>query len=172
MLAAVLVDLVRLVAPILSFTAEEVWQFTSESLRGEHESVHLAAWPERRAPSDVSESLREAYAVVHEVRDAVTKALEEARNADVIGKSQEARLQISAPSQMLSVLEERGIRELAQMFIVSDVTLTKSDQIEIQVLSATGAKCPRCWNYRPLGTDQSHSEVCARCSSVLADQVV
>lgn len=166
-LAEVLTTLVRLMAPILSFTAEEVWQFMSASLRGGIESVHLAGWPKVDVPMDEAVRLREAFAVVLDVRDAVTKALEEGRNAGVIAKSQEARIAITAPAGTADILRARGEDELAEMLIVSAVSVAAGDALTIEVLPAQGQKCPRCWNFRTLGSDPSDPEVCSRCAAVL-----
>ena len=164
-LAQVLTTLVRLVAPILTFTSEEVWQFTPERLRGGHVSVQLAGWPAVEVPADEAAALRDAYAVVLETRDAVTRALEEARNAGVIGKSQEARLVIASPERVQETLAARGGDALAEMFIVSAVELAAgADAITVTVERADGEKCPRCWNLRELGSDG----LCARCSAVVA----
>jgi len=171
-LTAILLDLVRMVAPILSFTAEEVWQFAPETLRGDAISVHLAGWPSVDLPAEETEEIRAAYATVMEVRDAVTKALEDARNDDVVGKSQEARLSIAVPAQTLATLEARGINNLADMLIVSAVVLAEGDDVVVEVLPAEGEKCPRCWNHRPLGTNPAQPEVCGRCAEVLGDRVV
>lgn len=169
-LAAVLGDVVRLVAPVLSFTAEEVWQSAAEPLRDGVVSVHLAGWPvaEERADAAV---LRAAYGVVLATRDAATKALEDARNAGEIGKSQQARLRVRAVPEDRAVLEARGAEALAEMFIVSAVVLEPADDGEAEagapgviVEAAEGAKCPRCWNWRELGADG----LCARCSTVVS----
>jgi isoleucyl-tRNA synthetase len=169
-LAAVLGDVVRLVAPVLSFTAEEVWQSAAEPLRDGVVSVHLAGWPvaEERADAAV---LRAAYGVVLATRDAATKALEDARNAGEIGKSQQARLRVRAVPEDRAVLEARGAEALAEMFIVSAVVLEPADDCEAEagapgviVEAAEGAKCPRCWNWRELGADG----LCARCSTVVS----
>jgi len=169
-LAAVLGDLARLVAPILSFTAEEVWHSAPEQLRDGVVSIHLAGWPVTEERADAAE-LRAAYAVVLAARDAATKALEDARNAGQIGKSQEARLRLRVAPGDLEALAARGNESLAEMFIVSAVTLEAADPGEaapgapvVIVEAAEGDKCPRCWNWRDLGTDG----LCARCSAVLS----
>ena len=164
-LATMLTTLVRLVAPILAFTAEEIWQFTPEVLRGDAVSVHLAGWPTVEVPAEEAEALRNAYGVALEVRETATKALEQARNDKVVGKSQEAHLRIEAPAGTLEVLRARGERELADMFIVSTVELVDGAEIAVAVTPAVGEKCPRCWNHRDLTT----SGVCARCETVLAE---
>ncbi len=99
------------------------------------------------------------------VRDVATKALEEARNADTVGKSQEARLVVDAPADVLEVLGAREQGALAELFIVSEVALgAESPEIVVRVERASGEKCPRCWNWRQLGPDG----LCARCSDVVA----
>jgi isoleucyl-tRNA synthetase len=163
-LAEVLLALVRLIAPVLSFTTEEVWQFMPASLRGDAPSVQLAGWASVTVPAEEAAALRAAYGVVLEVRDVVTKALEDARNAGTIGKSQEARLEIALPAEQAAVLAERGSSTLAEIFIVSEVSLGDASAITVTVAKSSGEKCPRCWNWRPLG-DQG---VCDRCGEVLA----
>jgi isoleucyl-tRNA synthetase len=161
-LAEVLLALVRLMAPVLSFTTEEVWQFMPASLHGGIDSVHLGGWPTVEVPAE-AEALREAYTVVLEVREAVTKALEDARNGGVLGKSQEAVLDITLPADKHAVLEARGAEALAEMFIVSAVKLSIGPDVQVQVGRADGEKCPRCWNWRDLGD----SGLCARCEDVV-----
>ncbi|HSQ21568.1 MAG TPA: isoleucine--tRNA ligase [Coriobacteriia bacterium] len=164
-LAAILHDLVRLVAPILSFTAEEVWQIAPATIRGSAASVQLGGWPVAEEYEDADE-LRAAYAVALRWRDEVTRAIEEARNAGAIGKSQAAKLRLRVPADDLAVLEARGGTALAEMFIVSAVTLEPAtdDTGSVLVEPADGEKCPRCWNWRELGAEG----VCARCATVLA----
>ena len=165
-LAAILGVLVRLLTPILSFTCEEVWHFMPAAMR-DAESVQLTEWPRPHVPESDAKTLTEAYAVVLEVREAVTKALEEARNAKVIGKSQEATVSVTAPGEAVAVLQGRGSDALSELFIVADVRLREGDELAVEVLPASGEKCPRCWNLRELGTDTDHPEVCERCASVL-----
>jgi isoleucyl-tRNA synthetase len=163
-LAEILTSLVRLVAPILAFTSEEVWQFMPAPLRGGVVSVQLAGWPSIDRPSD-ADDLRTGYLAVLEVRDVVTKSLEDARNAGVVGKSQEARVRITAPAGTLATLGARGTSALAEMLIVSAVELAEGEKISAAVLVAEGEKCPRCWNWRTLGA----AGVCDRCASVIAE---
>lgn len=167
-LAAILGGLVRVLAPILSFTSEEVWHFMPDALR-DAPSVHLSDWPTLDVPGDEAASLRDAYQSVLQVREVVTKALETARADKVIGKSQEAVVGLSAPPSTLAVLEARGADALAELFIVSAVRLRPGKELTAEVLPAAGEKCPRCWNFRHLGDDAEHPEVCARCASVLRE---
>ena len=171
-LSEMLQALVRLVAPILTFTSEEVFGFMPEDLRDGAKSVQLAGWPVIEAveanAQDVAR-LRDAFDVVLAVRDEVTKALEDSRNAGTIGKSQEARVIVTAPYDMQAVLEQRGERVLADMFIVGAVRVVNGDALSVEVLPAEGGKCPRCWNFRTdIGAVPGHSEVCGRCGEVLA----
>jgi len=169
-LARILGVLARVLAPVLSFTSEEVWSFMPEGLR-DAESVHLSPWPLVEVPEEASE-LRRDYAGILEVRDVVTKALEEARNAKSIGKSQEAAVTVTAPPSMIELLERRGAEALATLFIVADVSLVRGADdgaIEATISGASGDKCPRCWNYRELGVDPSHPEVCERCARALGE---
>ncbi|PKQ10013.1 MAG: isoleucine--tRNA ligase [Actinobacteria bacterium HGW-Actinobacteria-9] len=161
-LAQILGVLVRVLAPVLSFTCEEVWEFAPESLR-DAESVHLSDWPRLELSTQDASAIRDAYAVVLEVRDTVTRALEVARNDRVVGKSQEASVTITAPSGTYAVLVERGADMLAELLIVADVELVEGVEISAQVTPASGEKCPRCWNYREL----TGEGVCARCERVL-----
>jgi len=167
-LTRILGALARMVAPVLTFTSEEVWQFMPVSLRGDAMSVQLAGWPKVEIPADEANALRESYETVLDVREAVTKALEEARTDGIVGKSQEAHVILTAPSQVAEVLSERGLRELAEIFIVSDLELQVGDRLGVTVSEAKGAKCPRCWNYRDLGVNAEHPDVCERCAQVLA----
>jgi isoleucyl-tRNA synthetase len=175
-LSAILAVMVRLVAPVLTFTSEEVWQLMPASARGDAESVQLARWPAVDVPADEASQLRLDYAVVLEVREVVTKALEEARNGGIIGKSQEAKVVVTAASATVEVLAARGLRELADMFIVSGVELEVGGPsaaegemaVAVEVAVADGVKCPRCWNLRTdVGGDLVHPELCGRCASVL-----
>ncbi|HET6898026.1 MAG TPA: isoleucine--tRNA ligase [Vicinamibacteria bacterium] len=161
-------DLARLMAPILPMTADEVWQ----SIPGaEVESVHLALFP------DVDGSIedRKLWSALLEARAAVTKALEEARAAKKIASSLEARVEVAAPSALLEPLREYQAQgrvfpgNLANLFIVSDVTLTDAEgALSVRVERARGAKCERCWTYSEnVGKLPAHPAVCERCSAVL-----
>jgi len=167
--------LVRVLAPILSFTCDEVWEHYPEALRGEGErpfSVQLAGWPARAdfapaLPADDGAADLEAFAVAMDARDVVTKALEEARASKFVNKSQEAAVKVTAQPEALAVLEGFGPAVLEELFIVSGVTLAAGDELSCEVLHAEGEKCPRCWNYRELGGNAAHPDVCKRCGDVL-----
>ena len=175
-LANMLDAMVRQLAPILTFTCDEVWEKYPEGLKGENfpASIQLADWPQDDSFTPCLsdgrvEELLSAYETVMQARDAVTKAIEDERNAGgSITQTQEASVTLSVGSpEALRVLEARGGDVLAEVFIVSDVTLVQGDVSEgmtASVAPSAGEKCPRCWNYRALGEDG----LCRRCHDVVA----
>lgn len=173
----VLEVLVRQLAPILTFTCDEVWDYYPAGICSpdREPAVQLAGWPMSEdfipaIPVGDSARILTEYKTVLEVRDAVTKALENARNEKIIGKSQEAAVLISAPVTIIEILKSQSLSVLEEMFIVAKVSFEQAEQdssINVQVQPAEGAKCPRCWNIRTAGSDPSHPELCARCADVL-----
>ncbi len=170
--------LVRLVAPIMSFTTEEVWQYLP-AIRNRAESVHLEQFSEAReilgpdVPVDDPQQ-REDFTTLLAVREEVLKALEQARNQKVIGSGLEAQVKLSAADPVSLVLG-RYIDQLRYLFIVSTVTLQQasgngSSGVTVEVEKAAGQKCERCWNYSPhVGEDPVYPTICERCSSVLKE---
>jgi isoleucyl-tRNA synthetase len=166
--------LVRLLAPIMSFTSDEVWQYLPKAARRE-ESVHLALFPTpHEIASEADSKTDDDWATLRSVRDEVLKALEEARNNKLIGTGLEAQVSLAAPDPVYSVLA-RHAAQLRYLFIVSAVTLTQgagngTGQVHVEVKKADGAKCERCWNYSThVGEDKTYSTVCERCSAVLKE---
>jgi isoleucyl-tRNA synthetase len=167
------VALVRLLAPILSFTCEEVWTHTQSP--GKLASIHLDVFPK---PEELSEGItpeqrRQAgdWDSLVPVRDQVLKALDAAREDKVIGSSLEAAVILAAPRE-LSDLLERLSGELPGLFIVSQVELknTSPDTLEVSVERARGDKCERCWKYTSdVGSDPDFPTVCASCAKVLRE---
>jgi isoleucyl-tRNA synthetase len=134
----------RLLAPMLAFTADEIW----ESLPGKREaSVHLAEFAPAEARAGDAELLAR-WSQLYDVRSAVQKALEEKRNEKVIGASLEAHVTLRASGATLDLLTAYQ-DQLADIFIVSAVALDgKADgDIEVVVAHAEGAKCERCWHW-------------------------
>ena len=172
--------LVRLLAPTMSFTADEVWDFFPK-LGGSPESVHLALFPEAADLTgevpvgfDAAGHVAEWSSLLG-VRDEALKVLEVARTDKHIGGSLEAQLHVAAPEPLYSLLE-RHCEQLRYLFIVSDVVLEKAPPangdtaLQIKVSKAAGAKCERCWNYSThVGEDAVYPTVCERCSPVLAE---
>ncbi len=172
--------LVRLLAPVMSFTSDEIWGFLPV-MPGRVESVHMEHFP---APQDLTGELPDGFDVAAvesdwntllSVRDEALKALESARAEKKIGSGLEAQLRLSAPESVYPVLE-RHREQLRYLFIVSDVVLEKSAAtngdagLAITVNRAPGEKCERCWNYSThVGEDKNYPTVCERCSAVLAE---
>ena len=167
----VLVSLAKLVAPILSFTAEEIWRMLPEAVRKSPDtaSVHLASFPEpdpRWADSD----LAKRWDQLLEVRTEVLARLEEQRREKIIGSPLEARVLIRADTDRYEFLKHYE-QDLPSLFIVSQVDLERVDiypspslGFQVEVVEAEGGKCERCWNYRAaVGTCSDHPTLCDRC---------
>lgn len=166
--------LVRLMAPVLAFTADEVWQLMPK--RGdEGESIHLAEFPPVR-PELLDEALATRWEVLLGVRDEVLKALEAARKAKLIGTSLEARVDLRVEPALLPDLT-RYEADLPMLCIVSAVSvgsLTETEaaekKIDVRVERAQGSKCARCWTYsESVGRSIPYPDVCARCAGVLEE---
>ena len=162
--------LARLLAPILAFTSDEIW----ESLPAGNDraaSVHLAVLP-TEAGTPASKELRKTWERLFEIRDSVLQALEDARNSKVIGSSLEARVELAASGETLELLT-RYRKELRYVFIVSQVDVSGSGQADdftVKVALAEGHKCERCWNYSTrVGESNRYLTVCERCVEALEE---
>jgi isoleucyl-tRNA synthetase len=161
--------LARLVAPILSFLADEVWQYLpTDAKRGP--SVHTELFP---APDDLAPANQEAFladwAQLLAIREGTMRSLEEARQEKRIGKALEAKLTLELPTEQLKVAQ-RYKSSLKELFNVSQVELVAATDTEVRATTtgADGIKCARCWNYRTdVGVDPRWSAVCGRCASAL-----
>ena len=156
-------DLMRLLAPVLSFTASEAWAY----LPGRPaESVFLAGLPTRERPKD-ADALEARYGRLFEVRAVVQGKLEEARRAKLIGSGLEASVTVRAEGEQLRLLEDARA-ELPALFIVSKVAL-EPGPLSAEVARAPGVKCERCWIYtEDVGASAEHPTVCAKCAGALA----
>ena len=162
-LYTVLSKSVRLLAPILSFTAEEVYDNMPYE---DAESVHLTDFPAKNLIDDAA--LEAKWDKLLEVRDDVNKALEESRNEKVIGKSLEAAVEIySNDSEVVELLN--AVDNLHQLFIVSSVEVKENDGVAydlatVKVTKAEGHRCERCWN---IVEEVNEEGLCPRCASIL-----
>jgi isoleucyl-tRNA synthetase len=164
--------LVRLVAPILSFTADEVWEYLPK-VEGRPVSVHLALFPKpgeifAEDPAPVLEEWKQLLAI----RDEALRVLEEERQAKRIGKGLEAEVKITAAGEQLALLRkhEAGLKEILN---VSAVHVLEGSALKAEAISATGHKCARCWNYMPEVSDYgAWHDVCTRCQDALAEMGV
>jgi isoleucyl-tRNA synthetase len=168
---------VRLLAPIMSFTAEEVWGYLPK-VESRLESVHLANFPNPEAilgaPDTADPKQAEEWTMLRAIREEVMKALEEARNAKQIGKGLEAQVTLTAADPAYSVLAKYK-DQLRYLLIVSAVTLNQRSEngqgaVKVEVARAPGKKCERCWTYSTqVGEDPKYPTVCERCSAILKE---
>ncbi len=162
--------LAKLMAPILSFTADELWRMLPKAARKDSNalSIHLAPFPEAD-PGWMDAQLAQRWERLLRVREAVQGSLELSRGNKTIGSSLEAGVSVGCVPDLYALLKEYE-QELPSLFIVSQVTL-KADpelpsdkQLAMQIGRADGKKCERCWNYRPaVGTFNDHPTLCDRC---------
>jgi isoleucyl-tRNA synthetase len=173
----IVVAMTKLMAPVLSFTAEEIWRALRPQLgEGGHKSVHLAMFPETN-PEWADKKLAQRWEYLLSVRTVVQAALERKRNDKTIGASLEAKVTLRAVPEKHSLLLKYE-QDLLPLFIVSQVELQKTSElsfenslaldasleISVNIDRADGLKCERCWNYRPaVGTFKDHPTLCDRC---------
>jgi isoleucyl-tRNA synthetase len=161
--------LARMLAPILVFTCDEIW----ENLPARDESqpsVHLAELPKARLGDQ--DNLLANWDRLFEIRDQVLRALEEARVAKQIGSSLEAKVMLSASGEIFELLKSHE-DYLRYIFIVSQVELNESNKgndVSIAVSTADGQKCERCWNYSTkVGASDRYPTLCERCVAALQE---
>jgi isoleucyl-tRNA synthetase len=172
--------LVRAMAPLMSYTADEIWQMMPQ-VANRPASVHLATFWKRdevlggAVAEDRAAAVRSEWAQLVATREAVMLALEPMRRDKVIGSGLEAQVEMLASGNLFTTLQKHaaGLREL---FIVSRVNLTRAEApngdspLEVKVAKADGTKCERCWTYSPeVGKDTDYPTVCERCSAALKE---
>lgn len=175
----ILVTLTKMIAPILSFTAEEIWETLPEVLK-DRESVLLTDWYKEN-DEYLNPEIENKWVEIIKVRKEANKSLEKARQGKdrIIGNSLDAKVMLHSTDAEIQkfLVENREKLELA--LIVSEVevvenideTFTKGEEatdLYIKVIHAEGEKCERCWKYsKELGKDPKHPTLCPRCASVL-----
>jgi isoleucyl-tRNA synthetase len=166
--------LTRLIAPILSFTAEEVWEFLPQ-LDGRAESVHLALFPEMLeiVPGSVA-GIEKDWETLLFVRGKVMQALESLRKEGLIGKSGEAHLRIDISRHDFEILDKypadtlRELMGIWQFSVRADETLSDGTVVLNTIGKAVGLRCERCWRYtNDVGEDHRWPMVCVRCTEAL-----
>ena len=172
-LTEVLKVLVRIISPVLSFTADEIWERIPEALK-EEESVHLSKWIEAN-PEYLNEELAKKWDKIARLRREVNKKLEAERQTGLIGHSLDARVLLNIANDEYSFIKDYTENEVSDLFIVSQVKFVNDnlaeseiEGINIAVEKASGEKCERCWKYdEEVGHNHNHPDVCPRCASVL-----
>jgi isoleucyl-tRNA synthetase len=172
--------LCRLMAPVMSFTAEEIWQH----LRGLAQSgtlissVHLQEFPQA-VPLPDEPALLARWEKLAQVREAVLRKLETARSEKLLGNSLEAQVVLDARGELERILADYR-EDLPSLFIVSEVMLESTStsveaaeglpDLRIEIRKAPGEKCERCWNFRrDRGAHPSYPTLCGRCVSALQE---
>ena len=171
--------LIRIAAPILVFTAEEIWKYLPKTADAPA-SVHIALFPEdAELRSGISASQAATWDLLGKVRAEVLKALEAARNEKKINSGLEAKVLLGGNPELTSKLKHH-LAQLPGLFIVSQVGFLtavspdyKSEAIpslEVSIQKADGAKCVRCWNYSThVGENSRYPTICERCSAAIAE---
>ena len=172
----ILVAMTKLIAPILCFTAEEIWSFIPKTKDMDERSVIFNEISAVSAHT-FSDEFRAKWDRIHAIRDDVNKALELARGEKVIGKSLEACVALTCDGELYDFV--KSVEDsLSETFIVSDVKLIKGEGkssegayvegLGVSVEKAEGEKCERCWMYsKSVGSVSEHPTLCKRCAEVL-----
>ncbi len=179
-LHVILASLIKLMAPLLPFTADELWGYLPADPSRE-ESVHLARFP-RLDPRYLDTPLAEKWQMLFQVRNRGLKMLEEKRAEKLLGNSLEAEIVLEAPEQLFNLLTDNH-SVLEDLCIVSRVTLRKAsggpeltpaaamDKLQVSVVRTAAGKCERCWKYsETVGESPAHPSLCRRCAQVIQQQ--
>jgi len=178
-LYTILSSLTRIIAPILSFTAEEIWGTMSHTSEDDTRSIFLNQMPEYKTEFEFAE-IEAHYNKLFDIRDDVMKALELARAEKTIGKSLEAKIRIYTESEEILSMLNSFEGELSTIFIASQVEVVSgkapegvfaetTSGIAVEILKADGEKCDRCWMYTTDGTTVGDSHICARCKAIIGE---
>ena len=155
--------LTKLMAPILCFTCDEIWQAMPHRAADDVRNVVFNDMDQPFADYALDEAAVARWDKIIAVRDVVNGVLEAARGAKKIGKSLEANVSLTVPQED-AFLAEMDPAELADLLIVSQVSVTVGDAIAAEVVPAEGTKCPRCWKVLP----SEHADgLCPRCARIL-----
>ena len=162
----ILSSLVRIIAPMTSYTAEEIWKYMPHKENERKESIMLEYWPKTNDKYENKE-LEDKWNRIIKVKDEAAKALEMARAEKVIGHSLNAKVIINADKENYDFLKEKEDL-LQEVFIVSGVEIKEAKEFSVEVKVADGEKCERCWMYSTtVGKDKENPTVCHKCSEAL-----
>ena len=167
----ILDSLVRMLAPLTSFTAEEIWKYMNKSKNEKVESVMLTTYPEVN-PQYENEELRAKWEKIVKIKEIVSKKLEEARAEKIIGHSLNAKVTLFAEGDLYKFIKEN--KELLQtVFIISNLEVEENqrsneEKLGVKIEQAEGEKCERCCMYSTtVGEDKENPTICHRCSEAL-----
>ena len=163
----ILDSLTRMLAPILAYTADEIWRYLPHRASDDKENVLYNDMPKTVA-IDVADDFIAAWDRIHELRDTVKKSLEVVIKDKVVKTSLETCVTLKASGEEYRFIES-VLPELKAAFIVSDVKLEEADgELTVEVSKAEGEKCERCWGYSStVGSCAEHPTLCARCAAIL-----
>lgn len=158
----------RLIAPILAYTSDEIWQFMPHRSTDDAENVVFNDMPEKTGV-ELDDDFITMWDKIHETRDIVKKALETEIKNKTMRSSLEAKIILSASSDEYDFLK-KAEKELAAAFIVSQVEINSTEgDMTVEVKPADGEKCERCWSYSTtVGQNSEHPTLCSRCAEVIA----
>ncbi|HEX2965358.1 MAG TPA: isoleucine--tRNA ligase [Syntrophorhabdaceae bacterium] len=160
-----LLTLLKIIAPILSSTAEEMWSYLKNMV--DEESVFLTTFPVSKKEY-IDPEVEQYWAGIWTIRELVNKKIEEQRVAKTIGHSLDTKIVIEAPDEDYARLEKLG-EDLKDIFIVSQAVLKKGNELSISVTRAEGEKCERCWQYATdIRKEGRFPNVCSRCENALS----
>ncbi|HVF65049.1 MAG TPA: isoleucine--tRNA ligase [Casimicrobiaceae bacterium] len=158
-LAIIRDTLLKLVAPILSFTAEEAWKI----VRANDPTIFVHTWRDAVPPVSGSDALIEKWDRILAVRASALKELEALRSAGSIGSSLQADVHVTAPEPLYAALASLG-DDLRFVFITSHAGVRPGDTLSIEARASAAGKCERCWHWRnDVGMDKTHPALCGRC---------
>lgn len=165
-----LCDITRLLAPVLVFTADEIWQYLCV-ITGETSEIALCDFPTVDKDTMLSKEQIYRYERIADMRDIVTKALETAREEKLIGSSQEAAVTLTIDDALYNEFSS-CTQELCEIFIVSDLTIQNGDtgKTEATISRAQGEKCQRCWCYTKDPVYDGDGILCSRCFKLIKDE--
>ena len=158
----VVTTLSTLLAPVLAFTMDEVYQ----NIPGKKNS-HIALNDMPAKTNNYSSELLDEYDAFIALRNNVMKALEEARSSSLIGSGLEAKVSLTLDNTSKELLSKFSLSELQEIFIVSEVELKDGEEFNVEVLRHEGQKCERCWSYHHSLEEIEGSHVCPRCKKVI-----
>jgi isoleucyl-tRNA synthetase len=158
-------NLTLIMTPILSFLAEETYDFINK--KDKKQSVFLENFPEVNAQWK-NEKLMEDFEQLLEIKNSVSKSLEELRKNKTIGSNLDASVELTLPDKLFSLVENNQAT-LKEILIVSQMSIKLGEKFSIQVEKAMGDKCPRCWHYfSENSTSAQYSDICPKCVEALS----